>query len=218
VEARTFGMNKKIIALYIGISLIFLCTLGISPYPGSFIIKAIPAIILAIASLRNHDIPKIRYMVFGFLFSAVGDIFLELDRTNFFVHGLGSFLIAHIFYSIGLFTKKSSIKDHKRVASAMILFSMTMIFILSPKLGNLLIPVSLYILVISIMGVLSCGFLDNSPLVTLGASLFIISDSLIAVDKFLMPIPMAGIFIMVTYYAANFLIAYGFLNQRGRPL
>jgi uncharacterized membrane protein YhhN len=212
-------MKKLIIALYIGVSLLFLITLGFTPYPGSYVVKAIPAILLAIACQKNNEIPKVQFLKFGFLFSAIGDVFLELDRTNFFVHGLGSFLVAHIFYSISLFTKKSSIKENKLIASTMVLFTLMMVFILSPKLGNLLIPVSLYITVISIMGVLSCGFIKDSPLVTLGASLFIISDSLIAIDKFLTPIPMAGIFIMVTYYAANFLIGYGYLaqNRLGQP-
>lgn len=208
-------MSRTINILYIISSLVFLLTLHLTPYFASHIIKAIPAILLAIQFYAVGRLKSpFKWLLIGFLFSAVGDIFLELDNTKFFVHGLGSFLVAHLFYSIGLFSKKSSIKDHKFIASFILLFSISMIFILSPKLGNLLIPVSIYIFVISIMGVLSCGFLDNSPLVTLGAGLFIISDSLIAINKFLVAIPKAGIFIMITYYAANFLIGYGFLNQR----
>lgn len=202
--------------LYLIFSLVFLFSLHLTPYFASQIIKATPAILLAIQffAIGKFTSPY-RWFLIGFLFSGLGDIFLELDNTKYFIHGLGSFLVAHLFYSMGLLSKRSSIKEHKLIVSIIIIFSVIMLSVLSPNLDNLLIPVSLYILVITIMGILSCGFLGDSPLITLGACLFIISDSLIAINKFLIVLPMAGTLIMITYYSANYFIGYGFLNHRG---
>jgi uncharacterized membrane protein YhhN len=50
-------------------------------------------------------------------------------------------------------------------------------------------------------------------LVFYGSVLFVISDSLIAIDKFLTPIPNDRIFIMSTYIAAQYLIMRGILKQ-----
>ena len=46
----------------------------------------------------------------------------------------------------------------------------------------------------------------------LGAIAFVLSDSLLAVNKFYQPIPYAGVFIMLTYCAAQFLIVRGFIR------
>ena len=45
--------------------------------------------------------------------------------------------------------------------------------------------------------------------VFVGALLFILSDSLLAFDKFLVPIPHAGVLVMSTYIAAQYLIVEG---------
>jgi len=49
-----------------------------------------------------------------------------------------------------------------------------------------------------------------------GSLLFVISDTLIALDKFLMPIPNDRIFVMSTYIVAQFLIMKGILKQFDR--
>ena len=46
-----------------------------------------------------------------------------------------------------------------------------------------------------------------------GSILFVISDSLMALDKFLIPIPNDRLFVMSTYIAAQFLIMKGILKQ-----
>jgi uncharacterized membrane protein YhhN len=46
-----------------------------------------------------------------------------------------------------------------------------------------------------------------------GAILFMISDSLIAINKFLEPLPQSGFWIMTTYIGAQFLIVRGLLRH-----
>ncbi|MFM8740122.1 MAG: lysoplasmalogenase family protein, partial [Cytophagales bacterium] len=50
-------------------------------------------------------------------------------------------------------------------------------------------------------------------LVMLGALLFMVSDSLLAVNKFLNPFEFSGIAIMATYCAAQYLIVEGLLQH-----
>jgi len=49
-----------------------------------------------------------------------------------------------------------------------------------------------------------------------GASAFVISDTLLAIDKFYLPFAYAGVFIMLTYCAAQYFIVQGFILQQAQ--
>jgi alkylglycerol monooxygenase len=56
--------------------------------------------------------------------------------------------------------------------------------------------------------------------VALGAGIFMLSDSLIAIDRFVTPIPLAGLWVLSTYYAAQILIVLHVRSagrDRGEP-
>jgi len=80
------------------------------------------------------------------------------------------------------------------------------------------VPVILYMVIILLM-LLSAlnryGKVNGLSyiLVVIGAMLFVISDSLIAITKFHMNINFGGIVIMITYVAGQYLIALGCLRQ-----
>lgn len=74
------------------------------------------------------------------------------------------------------------------------------------------IPVMIYISVILSMGVLACLAPGRNPwMLIAGATLFMLSDSVIALDRFLRPIPGAQIIIMTTYYSGQLLICRSFM-------
>jgi uncharacterized membrane protein YhhN len=80
------------------------------------------------------------------------------------------------------------------------------------------IPVTIYGIVITgmvISAVSRFGKVNDSSylLVFLGALLFLISDSLIAFNRFKQPFPAAGLSIMITYIFGQFLIIAGMLKQ-----
>ena len=52
-----------------------------------------------------------------------------------------------------------------------------------------------------------------SLLVAAGASLFMLSDSLLAINRFVQPLPWAAVGVLATYYAAQALILHGFLRR-----
>ena len=92
-----------------------------------------------------------------------------------------------------------------------------MVAVLMPYLGDLELPVSIYASVISIMLLFAFnGFLvwekPGNQLVFLGAIFFIISDSILALNKFYAPIPKSSFFIMLTYLLAQYLIVVGILR------
>jgi uncharacterized membrane protein YhhN len=79
-------------------------------------------------------------------------------------------------------------------------------------------PVMVYATVICTMLLCSLHiFLKvNKPaniLYLLGAALFVLSDSLLAINKFYQPFAFAGILIMLTYCAAQYFIVTGFIKQ-----
>ncbi|MCD4743775.1 MAG: lysoplasmalogenase [Desulfobacteraceae bacterium] len=209
-------IKNKINPLFITFALLFILTLPFHPYPFCYLIKAVPA---ALASIGCFLIIKNRtdslLMGIGFLFCMAGDIFLDLNRELFFVQGLGSFLAGHVFFSI-LFIRKFSYSFTNAIkAGFVLLYIIILAFILIPHLGSLFIPVVAYMCVIGIMGI-SAAFLKNaSPYIFIGASLFVFSDSIIALTKFLFPFQASHYFIMFFYFSAIFFIQFGALKEYG---
>lgn len=190
--------------LFLASSLCYLLTIQFSPYRYSYIVKSIPILSLAALALTGS---QNRLIFLGLLFSAGGDIALDLDRGRYFVHGLGLFLVAHIFYTAA-FLQGGWLTDRLTltVISILVVYAVAMSLLLRPKLGNLAVPVYLYIAVITAMGI-SASF--RGLWVLAGALIFMLSDSMIAINKFLQPIPGSNYWIMITYYLAQYLIAKG---------
>jgi uncharacterized membrane protein YhhN len=105
-----------------------------------------------------------------------------------------------------------------RLAFPIVLAGTGLVVILYSKLGDLQIPVIVYAAVITTMvltALFRYGRTSNSSFwqVFIGAVLFMISDSILAINKFLDPITNAGLYIMITYVAAQFLIVHGILKH-----
>ena len=164
-----------------------------------------------------------RMIIAALLFSWLGDITLELQRFNeiFFMAGLLCFLSAHIIYLISFFsTKGESVLFFKKIylLLPLILYGVIVILILYGGLGDMKIPVIIYTAVILTM--LAAALNREKKvnrhsyiLVLVGAIFFVLSDSIIALDKFGYSFPLSGIAIMITYITAQYLIALGCLKQ-----
>ena len=162
-------------------------------------------------------------------FSFLGDSLLMYDTRDpiYFMLGLGSFLIAHVAY-IFVYRQHSFERDPSetgviqkvRMAFPIILAGTGLVVVLYPRLGGLRLPVIVYALVLIVM-VLNALYRyqrTNSAsywMVFSGAVLFMISDSMIAINKFLEPFNNAGLLIMVTYIAAQWLIIRGLIYHVG---
>jgi uncharacterized membrane protein YhhN len=138
-------------------------------------------------------------IVIGLLFCLLGDTFLLFE--SYFVFGLSAFLIGHLFFLFA-FVKKPG--WHKNLILGLLLVIV--------KLNELLLPVVLYMTVIVLMSWQGWGLALNSKTKNLknigvGVSLFMVSDTLLAINKFYVPIPFSGIFILGAYWGAIYLIA-----------
>jgi uncharacterized membrane protein YhhN len=157
---------------------------------------------------------KERNLYIALFFSLLGDVFLMFGGELYFMFGLGSFLLAHIFY---IFLFKSQFKFN--LLKALPFAAATLSYFLFIKRGidqNLLIPVSVYCIVITIMGIFASGRKTNNlsyNLVLIGSILFILSDSLIAFNKFYSPLPASSFWVMSTYGLAQFLIVLGWSKK-----
>jgi uncharacterized membrane protein YhhN len=149
-------------------------------------------------------------VVVGLFFSLLGDIFLMLPSDHF-VHGLVSFLLAHLWY-VGAFASQSSTLPWLTLAG-FVLYGGLMLRWLWPYLGAFKIAVLCYMAVILLMGWQALGqwqsAASNRALWALGgALLFILSDSALALDRFRRPFPAARAVVLGTYYVAQILIAW----------
>ena len=182
------------------------------PYPGSVVLKTAMCVLLAGYAWQAQQ----KLLVIALLCSAAGDAFLGIDGERLFVPGLASFLIAHIFYA-AIFVRSGTVSLSRRrrqiVFAAIVVFSVGYAMILWPVLGGLRWPVAAYMTVITVMAL--CSLRMRSPLLPLGAILFMISDSLIALGKFLSAAEWLGPSVWITYAAAQLLLTYGLA---GRPV
>ena len=159
--------------------------------------------------------------------SLAGDVLLmfEAGDPKFFMMGLAAFLMAHIFYILSYRSTRTNhwknlLKGIQKIRFAfpIVLAGTGLIVVLYPSLGALKIPVVVYALVLIIMvldSVFRYGRTSNVSfgLVFLGSILFMFSDSVLAINKFLKPVPGAGFWIMSTYILAQFLIIHGLLKH-----
>jgi uncharacterized membrane protein YhhN len=171
------------------------------------------------AQLRGYNSDT--FLLAALAFSWLGDVILM--NPKWFIFGLLSFLIAHIFYIL-TFRKDNVIsifKQNDRLSWAVVILFFTggLIAFLGRYLGEMKIPVMLYAAVITVMllVVLNRWKKVNNlsfALSMAGAILFAFSDSMIAINKFAVPINNAGIIIMVTYAIGQWLIVEGYLKNR----
>src|SRR4030095_3806794 len=159
-----------------------------------------------------------KWIVLALLFSWAGDILLMFESTNgnFFIFGLVAFLIAHIFYILFFenVIRKEGLRKNYWWFLPVIIYYIALIYILSPNLGDMKLPVRIYGIVISYMLIqsLQAGRIRNLAAATLmigGAVLFITSDSILAINKFYELFAYAGTAIMLTYGIAQLLITLG---------
>lgn len=161
-------------------------------------------------------------MLFALFCSWLGDSFLMYDSisSNYFFLGLVSFLTAHILYCAVFFRRWNKINSSAfwSVLTILILYGLVLFLQLKHSLGELLFPVIIYVSAILLMAL--TAFKRNNrvtkesfKLVFIGALLFIASDSILAINKFLNAVPYSHILVMGTYASAQFLIVKGVLIQ-----
>ncbi len=167
-----------------------------------------------------------RLILTGLLLSLVGDILLIYAGVDiyFFLYGLISFLLAHIFYTSAFFRDfKNNPSESKYYGKLMLffmgVFSLSYYSWIRDYLNDFRIPVMVYIFVISVMAILTAYRykrvnLLSFRLICLGAVSFVISDAALAFGKFVEPYSFSGILIMTTYMIAQYMITIGTIERK----
>jgi uncharacterized membrane protein YhhN len=150
------------------------------------------------------------FIVAGLGASLVGDVFMML-RNKKFTAGLAAFLLAHVLYTAA-FLRTMSPRVEVMTVLPLLIYALFMMRTLFPHLGGLKAPVTLYILVITVMTGLAVQRYINiggTPafLACAGAILFVISDTILAINRFAKKIPLAQFYILGTYFTAQLLLA-----------
>lgn len=174
-----------------------------------------------IAATKRNKSSLLVLASLALLFSIAGDTLLMFANKNelFFLLGLSAFLLAHVFYIISFhkIKVKENIEGKWQWAIVVAIYYFFIISILMPHLGEMKIPVLVYGLVISFMllvAALLYDLRDNkiARYILTGAILFVISDSVLAINKFHHPFQTAGWVIMLTYVAAQYLLVQGLVK------
>ncbi|MFF4666588.1 lysoplasmalogenase [Streptomyces sp. NPDC001282] len=153
-----------------------------------------------------------RLLVAALLFGWGGDVLLMVDSDTAFLLGMGSFAVGHVCY-LWLFGRAPSSLS---VAVAYAVVLTVALVLLWPGLpADLRIPMVGYSLLLTAMAY-RAGVLGRYAAV--GGALFLLSDTLIAVGVADAPsLPAHSFWIMLTYIAAQFLLAGGALSPGTRP-
>ncbi len=180
-------------------------------------VKTTISLLFVIAALiQPRPVPSyFAWLLPGLIFCLGGDIFLALPQKKMFFPGLVSFLVGHVFYVICFF--------YTAPPTALVLWgtlpvsmaSLWIFFRLKPHLNDMIIPVLVYIVVITIM---VCGAFSillepelaftGRMLAFCGALCFYISDLFVARDRFVKKGLINRILGLPLYFGGQFLLAF----------
>lgn len=174
--------------------------------------------VLMLAYFKSTALKSVVHkLVFAGLFcGALGDAALVQDDESLFIAGLGCFLIGHLFYIAAFQTeiKRTCTEEKSVVVFLYMLILIGVLLFLFPYLGEMKLPVIIYSAVLMLMSCMAFMRWDKSEKrsslwIFSGSIAFVISDFMIASDKFYQPFDSSQLLILLTYLFAQFGIAYG---------
>ncbi|WP_194437184.1 lysoplasmalogenase [Vibrio fluminensis] len=175
--------------------------------------KPLPAVLLSalvLLSPSNTYPEYTAYIALGLALSAIGDIFLMLPKDRF-RHGLVCFLLAQFAYGHAFFTKMS---DFQPLWLTILLIAVGVIIflLLLPSIEKDKWYVGFYFVSILFMAnnATMAWLQQTNPLsgmAMIGAYIFIMSDLVLAIDRFRASSAFSRHVVMFTYYTAQALFA-----------
>ncbi len=149
-------------------------------------------------------------VVVGLALGALGDFFLSRAGQAAFLAGMAAFAAGHLAYGWAFLQPGLSVP----MAAAALALALSTEVWLAPHARALHWPVRGYVLVISAMAYAALSLGVTAPLVTVGAALFLGSDMLLAIDRFVLAgdlRPRLGLkrLVWACYWAGQALILWG---------
>ena len=208
--------------------------LGLQPWHWLFKPATMVFALICIAScakqksktIKNISQKHVHLLLAAIVFSMAGDVFLMLDgqlQTSLFIPGLVSFLLAHVCY-VALFKFDMPwFADRRALLLVAAIGAAMYVFLWTHGLpAALRLPVAAYVGVIALMAAQAWGryrqLRSRAALLTaLGASFFMLSDSILAINRFVQPLPWSAVSVLGSYYAAQALIVWGCVRPWAEP-
>jgi uncharacterized membrane protein YhhN len=223
-STRTLERSQTIVAFWIPVPLVVITVVLLvrAELRGNkqqvYILKPLSTLlVIAVALLSllgpNAQTSFTLWVTLGLILSLGGDVALMFESNRAFLAGLILFLLAHIVYVVA-FTLPNGFHPQDLITGALLLaFAVGIFLYLRPGLGSMQGPVMLYILVICLMvnRAISAFFGDaftttQAWLLAVGAILFMLSDLILAINRFRYPFE-ANRFGLFLYYGGQLLIA-----------
>ncbi|MCF8261424.1 MAG: lysoplasmalogenase [Melioribacteraceae bacterium] len=171
-------------------------------------IKILPVVYLIIILLFNTTGIVTNFLFIGLFLCGIGDVLLANEKDTF-LYGLLSFLIAHVFYIIAFLSVS---KIHLNYFLFILpLISIVLLYGFRAKLKKHFIPISFYLLVLNLLHFsgYSFSYTINDFSAFYGVIIFILSDLILAFDRFVFKIKFAQLMILSFYFLAQYLIVKG---------
>ncbi len=211
--------NKAILLPFLLVVAIYLVAMFFEFNAVRFIFKPLIVLSLLWYFLKKTRIRFVKFklwMVLAMVCCIAGDTFLMFNSKEelFFILGLSSFLVGHVFYVLVFrrIAKEKSIHFNLVKVLVVTVYVSALLYLLIPRAGTLWLPILLYAFVIGTMLAFAFHLTkigEIGRLIAVGALLFVISDSFIALNKFYTPISYNQWMVMITYIVAQFLIVEG---------
>lgn len=209
----TSSFSKSVAWVFLFTAAIYLVGVSFIQYPVTTFLKPIPIACLIFGVFRASLIPWAKVLLMlALVLSLAGDVVLTLPVLLQLELGIGCFLLAHCFYIV-LFLKSFQFNKLHFFYYLPVLFLMVGVaFFMIPYLGGLLIPVMIYFCVL--MSMVFSAFQVKKETLTIGsgALFFLISDLTLALNLFIYTQIDVRVFVMFTYYVAQFLLTFGLVR------
>jgi len=187
------------------------------------VLTALVAACAVLPATHTDLVDRKWWFVAALVLCLAGDVLLMLPQ-DLFVAGLGAFLVGHVLYIVGLLQPPSppgvppfSFSTTGLVVAVLVsvaygVVPATLIFRSLARSGQraLIAPVAVYLVVILSMAVLAANV--GVPAALVGAAFFVVSDTILALNRFVRPIRHGTVAVHVTYHLAQGLLVLSLLN------
>ena len=194
-DPGTNNGSLTVLLALVGLAAVVLFFVGLvtDTYWLRMVTKPIPVLSIALWVYTGERGRYSTLVTGGLLLSVIGDIMLEWGEKTFLV-GVLAFLFAHIFYIGAFFTRERALKPG--YALPFVVWGVFIFALVYSNLGGMVLPVGIYIFVICVMMWRASAQIQteevsqrNARAGAVGAVLFGLSDTLIAVNRWYAPMP-----------------------------
>ena len=218
-------MSPMTLAIALSAALAIAAGLGILPAFVLFVAKPLTTVLLIVhAARRGADEPAARrWILAGLVLSLAGDVALLWPQSGF-LPGLIAFLLAHLAY-IAAFCTRLRFLARRLPFAAYAMVAGAILAALWPGVpAGLRVPVVLYVLCLGSMAAQAAavwralrGSADEALALrgAIGGALFLASDALLAINKFAAPVPLSALWILASYWLAQWFIATSLRRGHG---